>query len=356
MRLRMKAMRGEAEHRPGAERRRAARAVGGNAWRIGVRTGLATALSFTALAIADAPTAQADTSLFSIGTGEVAGVYYPAGGAICKLVNKGRKSHGMRCVADSTEGSIENLTALRAGEIDFGLVQSDWQSHALSGVERFAEAGPFPELRSVMALHAEPATLIARRDSGVGALEDLAGKRLHAGGPGSGSRGTWEALAQSLGWGPAELTPVEGLDFDAARDALCDDELDAAFFLLGHPSGLAMRTLAYCDVALVDVTGAAVEALMADEPYYQRARIPARIYGDNPEVRSFGVAATLVTHAETPDDVVYTLVKAVFEDLRGFKRQHPALGDLEAERMIQDGLTAPLHPGARRYYEERGWL
>ena len=134
-----------------------------------------------------AMTAHAQQQFISIGTGGVTGVYYPTGGAICRLVNKNRKEHGIRCSAESTGGSIYNINTIRAGELEFGVAQSDWQYHSYHGTSKFEDQGPFENLRAVFSVHPEPVTVIASDASGINTLTDAKGKRLNIGNPGSGT-------------------------------------------------------------------------------------------------------------------------------------------------------------------------
>jgi hypothetical protein len=310
-------------------------------------------LAALALTAADAVAQQ---KFISIGTGGITGVYYPTGGAICRLVNKDRQVHGLRCSAESTGGSIYNINTLRAGELEFGVAQSDWQYHAYHGTSEFKDQGPFQDLRAVFSVHPEPVTIIARADAGIANITDLKGKRLNIGNPGSGTRGTWEVIEKALGWKREDLRLAAELKSAETGQALCDDKIDAYFWLVGHPSALTQETLATCPSVLVHARGPEIEKLIADTPYYRKAVIPAGMYGDNPDIETFGVAATLVSSAQVPDEVVYTLVKAVFDNFDQFKALHPAFEHLKEEEMIKEGLSAPLHPGAEKYYKERGWM
>jgi TRAP transporter TAXI family solute receptor len=303
-----------------------------------------------------ATAAFAQQQFISIGTGGVTGVYYPTGGAICRLVNKDRKDHGIRCSAESTGGSIYNINTIRAGELEFGVAQSDWQYHAFNGTSKFEEQGKFEDLRAVFSVHAEPVTIIARADAGISNITDLKGKRLNIGNPGSGTRGTWEVLEGALGWSRSDLKLAAEMKSSETGQAVCDNKIDAYFWLVGHPSALTQESLATCDAVLVNATGDAVSKLVDDNPYYRTATIPAGMYGDNPEITTFGVGATFVSSASVPDEVIYTVVKAVFENFDQFKGLHPAFNNLKEEEMIKDGLSAPLHPGAEKYYKERGWM
>jgi len=298
----------------------------------------------------------ADQQFISIGTGGVTGVYYPTGGAICRLVNKNRKEHGIRCSAESTGGSIYNINTIRAGELEFGVAQSDWQYHAYHGTSKFEDQGPFKKLRAVFSVHPEPVTVIASDGSGIKTLTDAKGKRLNIGNPGSGTRGTWEVIEAALGWDRSDLKLAAEMKSAETGQAVCDGKIDAYFWLVGHPSALTQESLATCDAHLVSVEGPAIDKLVADNSFYRKAVIPAGMYNNKEDIKTFGVGATFVSSADVSDKVVYTVVKAVFENFDDFKKLHPAFANLKEEEMIKDSLSAPLHPGAVKYYKERGWM
>lgn len=317
------------------------------------RTLLATA--FAAVAVTSTPT-MAQQQFISIGTGGVTGVYYPTGGAICRLVNKNRKEHGIRCSAESTGGSIYNINTIKAGELEFGVAQSDWQFHAYNGTSKFEDQGKFENLRAVFSVHPEPVTIVARADAGIKNISDIKGKRLNIGNPGSGTRGTWEVIEEALGWERKDLKLASEMKSAETGQALCDGKIDAYFWLVGHPSALTQESLATCDSHLVNATGAEIEKLVADNSYYRTATIPAGMYNNEEDVTTFGVGATFVSSADVPEEVVYIVVKAVFENFDSFKKLHPAFANLSEAEMISDSLSAPLHDGAVKYYKERGWM
>ena len=292
----------------------------------------------------------------SIGTGGVTGVYYPTGGAICRLVNKDRKQHGIRCSAESTGGSIYNINTIKAGELEFGVAQSDWQYHAYHGTSKFEDQGPYKDLRAVFSVHPEPVTVIASDSSGINTLTDAKGKRLNIGNPGSGTRGTWEVIEEALGWQRSDLKLAAEMKSAETGQAVCDGKIDAYFWLVGHPSALTQESLATCDAHLVSVTGPAIDKLVADNPFYRKAVIPAGMYNNKEDIQTFGVGATFVSSASVPDEVVYTVVKAVFENFEDFKKLHPAFANLTEKEMITESISAPLHDGAVKYYKERGWM
>ncbi len=316
---------------------------------------IAVAAALTGMfAMSGAATAQQE--FISIGTGGVTGVYYPTGGAICRLVNKNRKEHGIRCSAESTGGSIYNINTIRAGELEFGVAQSDWQYHAYNGTSKFADAGKFENLRAVFSVHPEPVTVIASDSSGISTLTDAKGKRLNIGNPGSGTRGTWEVIEEALGWERSDLKLASEMKSAETGQAVCDGKIDAYFWLVGHPSALTQESLATCDAHLVNVTGPAIDKLVADNPYYRSATIPAGMYNNDADVQTFGVGATFVSSADVSEDAVYVVVKAVFDNFADFKKLHPAFANLTEQEMITDSLSAPLHDGAVKYYKERGWM
>ena len=300
--------------------------------------------------------AQAADQFISIGTGGVTGVYYPTGGAICRLVNKMRKETGIRCSAESTGGSIYNINTIRAGELEFGVAQSDWQYHAYHGTSKFEDKGKFGDLRAVFSVHPEPVTIIARDDSGVMNITDLKGKRVNIGNVGSGTRGTWEVIEEAMGWQRSDLKLASELKSAETGQAVCDNKIDAYFWLVGHPSALTQESLATCPTHLVNATGSVIDKLVADHSYYRTATIPAGMYNNAEDVMTFGVGATFVTSAKVPEKVVYTVVKAVFDNFDQFRKLHPAFANLSEQEMITDSLSAPLHPGAAKYYKERGWM
>ncbi len=323
-----------------------------------IRSKLKLAILAGAVSLLSAGQIQAaEKSFVTIGTGGVTGVYYPTGGSICRLVNKGKKEHGVRCSVESTGGSVYNINTIRAGELDMGVAQSDWQYHAYNGTSKFKEKGPFKELRAVFSVHPEPFTVVARKDSGIKNLADLKGKRVNIGNPGSGQRGTMETLMKAMGWDKSSFKLASELKSSEQSKALCDNKIDAMVFTVGHPSGSIKEATTTCDSVLVNIAGPEVDKLIADNDYYRAATIPGGMYrGTDKDTKTFGVGATFVSSTALSENVVYNVVKAVFENFDGFKKLHPAFNHLKKEEMIKDGLSAPLHDGAAKYYKEAGLL
>lgn len=313
------------------------------------------ALTFVLGSASFVPAFAADRFI-SIGTGGITGVYYPTGGAICRLVNKMRKETGIRCSVESTGGSIYNINTVRSGDLEFGVAQSDWQYHAWNGTSKFEDQGKFEDLRAVFSVHPEPVTIIARDDSGIENITDLKNKRVNIGNIGSGTRGTWEVIEEALGWERSDLKLASELKSAETGQAICDNKIDAYFWLVGHPSALTKESLATCPTHLVNATGSAIDKLIADNSFYRTATIPAGMYNNEGDIRTFGVGATFITSANVDEKAVYTVVKAVFDNFDQFKKLHPAFANLSEKEMIRDSISAPLHEGAMKYYKERGWM
>jgi hypothetical protein len=296
----------------------------------------------------------AEQSFITIGTGAVTGVYYPAGGAICRLVNRGTEKHGIRCTVESTGGSVYNVNMIKTGDLDMGVAQSDVQYNAYNGKGEFEQTGAMENLRAVFALHPEPYTVVARADAGIKTFDDLKGKRVNVGNPGSGQRATTEVLMKAKGWTMSDFALASELRPAEQSQALCDNSVDAIIYTVGHPNGSIQEATTTCDTVLVEVSGPEVEELVKANPYYRVATIPGGMYRGNPEdTTTFGVSATVVSSADVPENLVYQVVQVVFENLEDFKKLHPAFQVLTKEDMAS-GHSAPVHDGALKYYKEAG--
>ena len=313
-------------------------------------------LSLVASLAMGSMSAHAEDKFVTIGTGGQTGVYYVVGQSICQLVNRDTAKTNVKCNAPSTGASVANLNAIADKQMEMGIAQSDWQYHAYNGSSSF-EGKKNDKLRAVFSIHHEPFTVMARTDAKIANFDDLKGKRVNVGDPGSGTRATMNVILAAKGWTDKEFKVASELKPAEMASVMCDNNLDAITYNVGHPNGALKEAAASCDAHLVPVTGEAIDKLVADHPYYAKATIPGGLYKgtDNP-VDTFGVYATLVTSADVDADRVYTVVKAVFDNFDRFKRLHPAFENLKEEEMIKNALSAPLHEGAIRYYKERGWM
>ncbi len=293
----------------------------------------------------------------TIGTGGVTGVYYPTGGAVCRLVNRGRKAHGIRCSVESTGGSVYNVNALRDGTIDLAVVQSDWQYHAYTGTNVFSGQGPFKDLRSLFSLHTEAFTLVVRDDSGIKKVEDLPGKRVNIGNPGSGNRATMEILMNLKGWTKDTFKVASELKGAEQPQALCDNKIDAMVYSAGHPNGAVQEVATSCNVRIIPIQGPDIDKLVKSNSYYAYTTIPGGMYAGNPnDIKTFGVKATFVSTTKQDSEVIYQIVKSVFDNFENFKTLHPVFVNLDPKHMVHEGNTAPLHDGAIKYFKEAGLM
>ncbi|MGA4531279.1 TAXI family TRAP transporter solute-binding subunit [Ectopseudomonas chengduensis] len=314
---------------------------------------LSAALAGTALS----GMAQAEEKFVTIGTGGQTGVYYVAGQSICRFLNRGSAEHGIKCNAPASGGGVANVNGIRSGEFNFGIMQSDHQYKAMTGAAPFEAEGAMEDLRAVFSLQSEVFTILARRDAKIASFDDLKGKRVNIGNPGSGQRDTLDEIMAVKGWErsvfslAAELKPAE------QASALGDNNIDAMTYFVGHPNGAIQEATTTTDAVLVPVTGPEIDQLLAAKSYYTKAEIPGGVYrGNDQPTPSIGGKAVLSTSAKASPEMVYQLVKSVFDNIDRFKRLHPAFADLKEEDMIKVGLSAPLHEGAVRYYKERGWM
>ena len=303
------------------------------------------------------PAAMAEQKFVTIGTGGVTGVYYAAGGAICRLMNKERAKHGIRCSVESTGGSVYNVNTIKAGELDFGVAQSDVQFNAIKGLAQFKDSGADSNLRAVFSVYPEPLTVVARKEENIKTFADFKGKRFNVGNPGSGTRATVDMVMGAIGMKTSDFSLTSELKPDEHGAALCDNKIDGFAYVVGSPAANIQDPTTTCGAKLVSVSGPEIDKLVKEFPYFAVATIPGGVYPNNPEpTKTFGVMASFVSSDKVPADVVYAMVSAVFENFEDFKKLHPAFANLDPKDMISSGMSAPLHEGAVKYYKEKGWM
>lgn len=321
-----------------------------------MRKNFAIGIALTASLVMFASLAQAKSTFVTIGTGGITGVYYPTGGAIAKMVNKKKAEYGIRATVESTGGSVFNVNAVMSGDLEFGVVQSDRQFQAINGQADWKDK-PQKDLRAVFSIHPESVTLIAAVDSGIKNIQDTKGKKINIGNPGSGQRQNSIDALEAVGINYEKDIKAESIKASEAASLLQDGRIDAFFYTVGHPNGsIKEATSGARKVRIADITG--IDALLAKYPYYAPAIIQISNYPgavNDKDVQTFGVKATFVTSAKVPDNVVYAITKEVFDNFDEFKKLHPAYATLTKENMLQ-GLSAPIHPGAMKYYKEAGLM
>ncbi|WP_411991470.1 TAXI family TRAP transporter solute-binding subunit [Agarivorans sp. DSG3-1] len=292
-----------------------------------------------------------------VGTGNVSGVYYPTGNALCRLLEQSNEHRKLSCTAESSGGSSDNVEALQSGDIDLAIVQSDVHWQAYQGSGEFAEQGAYKEMRSLLSLYAEALTILVHADMNIGQIEQLKGHSLNLGPEGSGQYSTMQLVMEELNWQASDFSKLSNLKPDEQSRALCSKKVDAIIYVVGHPNTSITRATTMCESNLISLSKKTIMALADKYDYFSPVTIKGGTYHGNPDdVSSIGVSATLVADKQLSEQTVYNFVAAIFENLNTMRSLHPALADLQVEDMINTNLTAPLHDGAKRYYREQGWI
>lgn len=313
-------------------------------------------ISFCALWVLTlSPGVEAAKSLpITIGTGALTGIYFPTGGAICKMINAKKAKHGIVCSIESTAGSEYNVNMIEAGKLDLAIVQSDIGYQAIKGWKPFKHKAA--NLRGIFTIHPETLTLIAHKSTGIRNLTDLKKKRINLGSLGSGPRQSVMELLKACGLKKSDFAMAGSMEIEQVPEAMRDNKLDAYFYVVGHPAPPIFETAMYTDIDIVPITGQCVDKLASEKPYYVKMTLPAGIYrGVDHPVSTIGTKATLLAGADVPAHVVYQLVKAVFENLKNFKKLHPAYENLTTQEMTA-GMSVPIHKGAMKYFKEKGFI
>jgi len=296
-------------------------------------------------------------TFITIGTGGVTGIYYPTGVAICRMVNKKLDEHKIKATVESTSGSVFNVNAVLNADLVFGVVQSDRQYQAYNGLAEWSKYGKQTDLRSLFSVHPESITLIVSEKSGIREIEDLKGKRVNLGNPGSGYLQNSRDVLKAMGLDEDRDLHAEYVKAVEAPGLLQDGRLDAFFYTVGHPnSNISEATSGRIKVFIVPIKGRNIEKMLEKYPYYAESTIAHSFYPyakNTEDIETIGVKATFVTSKNVDDDIVYAITKEVFDNFKAFKSLHPAYKVLTKQSMLK-GLTAPIHKGALRYYQEAG--
>ncbi|ACZ11351.1 TAXI family TRAP transporter solute-binding subunit [Sulfurospirillum deleyianum] len=292
----------------------------------------------------------------TIGTGSVTGTYYPTGGAICQMVNKNKKETNIRCSVESTGGSVYNVNTIKAGELDFGISQSDTAYQAFKGEGKFQGAAAVPELRSAIAIYPELLALVVSQKSGIKSITDLKGKKINLDSPGSGTHMTADLVFEAFGIKASDLALANELKVSEGPTMLQDNHIDGYFFVAGHPTANIKDAANSVDISIVPIDGPQIDVLLKKYPYYAKGIISGSYYKGVPnDVPSIGVKAVLVTSTKVKDEVVYQVVKTILDNFEKFKELHPSYKTITKESLLE-GLSIPQHPGAIRAFKEAGIL
>lgn len=309
------------------------------------------------LALVLASCAKEEVSSYSIGTGGVQGSYLVVGSVLATIVNEQRSLNGFQLQHEPSSGSVSNIDAIAAGDNQFGIAQADHLYHAVKGLGEWSDKGPQGDLRAVFGLYSESVTLVVGGDSDLRSVGDLRGKLVDIGSPGSGTReNAIEVLrAAGIDW-RRDIQAREG-SVDERLAKFTRGELDAFFATVGHPNmEVKFATVSAGGARLIPITE--IQSLVEENSYFSKTSIPARLYPmatNEADVETIGVNATLVTSAKMPDEVVYAVTKAVFENVEALAEFNAVFDALLSDYFLE-GLTAPIHPGALRYYEEAGLI
>ena len=296
------------------------------------------------------------TRFVTIGTGGVTGIYYPTGGAISRMVNKKFDEYRIKATVESTSGSVFNINAVLNGDLEFGVVQSDRQYQAYNGLAEWSESGRQTDLRSAFSVHPESITVIASEKSSIRKIKDLKGKRVNLGNPGSGQLQNSKDVLKAVGLTEVDIS-AEYVKAVEAPGLLQDERIDGFFYTVGHPNGnIKEATSGRIKVFIVPIKGPDIDKMLKRYPYYAKSTIPHSFYPsalNTEDIETVGVKATFVTSKNVDEDIVYAVTKEVFENFEDFKSLHPAYQVLTKENMLE-GLSAPIHKGALKYYKEVG--
>jgi len=293
-----------------------------------------------------------ETQLF-LGTGSVQGLYFPIGGVICRLLNRHKALHKVRCLLESTGGSVYNLRELRKGNFDLVVSQSDWQHHAYNGTSTFSDDGANPNLRAVFALEADPITLIVKTDRDINSVDDLTGRIVSFGYTRSLQHRIMNDLLAAKNWNDDNFKEVRNMSDLKQVKALCHDDVEAILLLMSSLNDYLKTVDESCQLRIVPIEGSEVQTLIAEKPYYRTGKIGKGQYLNAPDdIMSFGLGATFVASESTSPKAIYHVVKEIVENFRDFQSLHPSLQHLEKKELPYAGISVPLHSGAIRYYKE----
>ncbi len=324
------------------------------------RSFIATLSLVAALFVVADTAGAAEKKFVNIGTAGIGGGYYPTGGFICNVLNKSRKKYGhkVRCSVESTAGSVANLRAMHAGELDVAVAQADWQFHAKRGTSKFEDIGANPKLRFLFSLHHDVFHIVSRKGSGIMNFADLKGKVVNTGNAGSGTEATIYLALDTYGLKADEFFKLETkLTSREQASALCDGKIDAFIYPTGITAASITEATNTCDAEIANWSDDTVNKLVGDTSYFGFVTIPDGVYrGQKGERKSWGMPATLVATADADEEVIYYMVKAVFDNFEDFKKQSSLYIGLDRSTTVINGKSAEFHPGALKYFKEVGMV
>lgn len=307
-------------------------------------------------ALASAPS-SAKEKFVALGTSSQSGVYYPVAQGICGLINGGRDEHLVRCLANTTGGSIYNIQAIATGELDFALTRAGLAYEAYRGIGEFEAYGANPKLRSMSVLYSQPLSVIVKQDSDVKTFLDIVGKRINIGNLGSGKRELAEMMLELMRWTSKDFAEVHELNTSRMGKAFCEDKVDVLIEAIGIPSKFLDDMINGCKGRFVDIPKNVVDAVRLKGPYYEPGVIPAKLYPiHKKDVQTFNVNVVLVSSTDTSAETIYTITKTMFEKFPLLQKTHAVFANMTPKSMVEQAEYIPFHEGALRYYRESNLL
>jgi TRAP transporter TAXI family solute receptor len=298
-------------------------------------------------------TVQAAKKFVSIASGWVVGVYYPLAGAISNIAHKNLPD--IKITVESSGASVANAKLIASGDADMAILQNDISFYALQGVKPMFDK-PVANIRGITSLYQEHCQIQARKDAKIAAVTDLKGKRVCVGPLGGGTEQNAMQILEAYGMKFDDFAKVERLTATESSDYLKDGRIDAAFYSVGVGAAVLVDTAITVDTVLVPVDGSQRDALMKKYPFFTKAVVPKGAYkGIEQDVPTVAVMAILAARAEMEETMAYQITKAIFDNIADIERAHAKGKELKLETAL-NGMSIPLHPGAEKFYKEKGIL
>jgi uncharacterized protein len=286
----------------------------------------------------------------SIATGGTGGVYYPMGGGLAEVINN--NVEGFSATAEVTGASVENMGLIATGDADLAFALADTVQQAYAGTGRF-EGQQLPMVRGLASVYANMIHIVALESSGITSLEDLRGRRVSVGAPGSGTEVNADAILQANGITYDDIEE-QRLNFNETADALANGDIDAGFWSVGAPTSSILNLSTTNSIVIIELTEEEMAAAIAADPVMSMTTLPGGSYtGIDEDITVLGIPNVLAVSSEMPDDLAYAITRAMFENIADLQAVHPAANETTVE-FTMSATPVPLHPGAIRYYEEIG--
>ena len=285
----------------------------------------------------------------SIATGGTGGVYFPMGGGLAEIING--KIDGYSATAEVTGASVENMGLVATGDADLAIALADTVQQGYTGTGRF-EGNALPMVRGLASLYANMIQIVALEGSGITTLEDLRGKRVSVGAPGSGTEVNAAAILNANGMTYNDIEE-QRLNFNETADALANGDIDAGFWSVGAPTSSILNLATTNSIVMIELSDAEIAAARAADPIFAQTTLDAGIYDGVGATTVLGVPNVLVVSSEMSDDLAYAITSAMFENIEDLRAVHPAANQTTVEFTLA-ATPIQLHPGAIRYFEEIG--